>query len=230
MRKLLPFLLLSGCANPLINHHQVDWCTVIYDPPLNCLLDQTPLSSSAISGVYIHYRGIQLRQKLLETHICNYGELITLTNDLVNRGIVSAIDLESIISFQATLQSELYKLDSELEKVLYEFYPMIKTYPNCLRLYLCDPTCLPTPLLDAPCAPCLDLTYYYNDEERVNVLTEAETAARNSFDMTEELFTRGLKSSIDLLTAHKALIAAQEALIQAQVDYLVDYITLYKRY
>lgn len=229
MRKLLPLLLLTACMGPMVNRHQVYWDTILCDPTLNCLQDITPTASSCIAGVYVHYRGLQLRQQLIETHIHNYDELIAYTRDLVDRGLASAIDLENLITFQGTLTSQFYKLETELVKVLYELAPLVKTCPIPLAYFLCEPCDLPTPLLDAPCAPVLDLHYYYNDEERVRALSCAQEAARKSYDMTEDLFRRGLKSSIDLLDAHKLLIGAEDEYIQARVDYLVDYITLFKR-
>lgn len=230
MRKILFLLFLSSCANPLINHHQCDWRSILWDPLMNDLMDQTPISSSAVAGVYVQYRGLQQRSDLLSNHIANYDEMILLTSDLVDRGISSALDLQALISFQASLKGQLYKLNTQLEKLLSQLATLVKTYPEYLGAFLCQPGCLPIPMRDIPCGPCLDLINFYNDEDRVSALIVAEEAARLSYGLTEDLFRRGLKSTIDLIMAHKIWIAAEDELIQARVDYLVDYITLYGKY
>lgn len=231
MRKLALFLLLSSCAvNPMVNHHQCDWRSVLRDPLMNQLMDGTPTSSSQVASVYVQFRGLQKRQQLLQTHICNYDELIVLTRDLVERGVVSAIDLQSIISFQATLKASQFKLQTQLDKLFYELAPLVKVCPSGLASILCADTPLPTPMRCIPCGPCLDILSYFNNEDRVIAFTDAQNASKQSYDMTKDLFERGLKSSVDLIAAHKILIASQDELIQAQVDLLTDYITLYNRY
>lgn len=231
MRALSLLILLSSCSiNPLMNRGQHDWNYVLKDPVLNPLLDETYVSSSMISSVYVQLRGLQQRQNLLQKHIDNQEELISLTSDLVNRGIASSIDLQTLISFQGTLKAGFYKLQTEMDKLLYQLALLVDETPSCLAFRLCQESPLPIRLLDVPCGSCTDLLSYYNNEARVAALSQSQEAAQLAHDMTIDLYQRGLKSSIDVISAHRTLITAEDDLIQAQVDLLSDYITLYNNY
>jgi outer membrane protein TolC len=193
-------------------------------------MDQTPLSSAMVASVYVPLRGVQQRMLKLQKHIADQEDLICLSEDLVERGLATSIDLQSLISFQGTLKATSFQLQTQADKLMYQLAPLVKLEVACLAKLLCQEGPLPTPLLDVPCGVCTDLLSYDNNEERVRALQQAQEAAYQAYEMTKDLYTRGLKSSIDLLNVHRTLITAEDDLIQGQVDLLSDYITLYNRY
>ena len=231
MKKLLILLLLAGCyPKPPIHHHQCEWRCILNDPIMNELMDQTTIASSSVASAYTQFRGLQQRQQRLQTHINNQADLISMTSDLVERGVASSIDLQTLLSFQGTLKAQSAQLQTNLDKVFYQLAQLVKMEPECLSFYVCHPSPLPIPLRPVPKGSCLDILSYYNNEERVAALLQAKEAAKVSYEMSQDLYTRGLKSSIELLSAHRALISSEDELIQAQVDLLNDYITLFNLY
>lgn len=232
MRKLALLLLLSGCN--LCPPYQVDWRCILYEPTMNCLMDSTSSPSSNVALSFVQFRGFQLRIHLIDSHIADQQKLIADLSDLVERGYASAIDLKQAESFAATLQAEKAQLELALDKALIDLAKLLKTDPFRLCYLFCREGCLPTPLRPIPClSGCnsiLDtaLAAYTHDEERTAALQTAVQSAKEAYSMTYDLYKRGFKSTSDLIASHQTLLQVEDNLIQAEVDFLTDFINLYK--
>lgn len=69
---------------------------------------------------------------------------------------------------------------------------------------------------------------FHFELERNRNLAESQAASEQSYFLTWDLFEKGFKSYLEVLTTQRSFFAAQEAYIQSQVDLLRHYIALYK--
>ncbi len=72
------------------------------------------------------------------------------------------------------------------------------------------------------------LVAFTNEQVRYESLAEAVAANQRSFDLSYELYGRGLTAFLNVLTSENALYASQDALIQSQSAVLTNMIALYK--
>ncbi len=72
------------------------------------------------------------------------------------------------------------------------------------------------------------LVAFTNEQVRYESLAEAVAANQRSFELSYELYSRGLTAFLNVLTSENALYASQDALIQSQSTVLTNMIALYK--
>jgi multidrug efflux system outer membrane protein len=72
------------------------------------------------------------------------------------------------------------------------------------------------------------LVAFADEQVRYRSLAEAVAANQRSFDLSYELYSRGLTAFLNVLTSENALYASQDALIQSQSTVLTNMIALYK--
>lgn len=72
------------------------------------------------------------------------------------------------------------------------------------------------------------LVAYVNEQERYRSLADAVAANQISFDLSNELYTRGRSNFLNVLDSQRALYASQDQLIQSQTAVITNLIALYK--
>ncbi len=72
------------------------------------------------------------------------------------------------------------------------------------------------------------LASYRYELERNEQLNQAKFITRETYQLTLQLYQKGIKDYLDVLTADRALIVAEETYLQSQENLLVHYISLYK--
>lgn len=68
----------------------------------------------------------------------------------------------------------------------------------------------------------------YAQQERLDLLAQAEASARQGLDLARELYAKGLTGFLDVLTAQKTLYTAQDNLDQCKAELMTQVIALYK--
>ena len=66
------------------------------------------------------------------------------------------------------------------------------------------------------------------ESERSDYLQKAERSSQEAYQMTVELYHKGLKNYLDVLENHRSLISVQESNLDSQIQLLIHYISLYK--
>lgn len=69
---------------------------------------------------------------------------------------------------------------------------------------------------------------YRYEWERNQILEQALLRDRESFRLMLDLYQRGVKDYLDVLTVNRSLVSSQEAYLQSQTEMLIHYISLYK--
>jgi NodT family efflux transporter outer membrane factor (OMF) lipoprotein len=70
-------------------------------------------------------------------------------------------------------------------------------------------------------------SYRYHDE-RSKHLADAYQKYNKAFEFSQELYHKGVTDYLAVITSAKALYSSEEAVIQAHVDQLLNYVSLYK--
>jgi NodT family efflux transporter outer membrane factor (OMF) lipoprotein len=68
----------------------------------------------------------------------------------------------------------------------------------------------------------------YFELERNEQLDESQKANQQSYQLTMQLYQRGLKDYLDVLITQRSLLAAQDSHIQSETELLIHYTSLYK--
>lgn len=69
---------------------------------------------------------------------------------------------------------------------------------------------------------------YRYEWERNQILEQTLQRDRESFRLMLDLYQRGVKGYLDVLTVNRSLVSSQEAYLQSQTEMLIHYISLYK--
>jgi multidrug efflux system outer membrane protein len=72
------------------------------------------------------------------------------------------------------------------------------------------------------------LTSYRYEMERNEQLNRARFMDWQAYQLTYQLYQRGIKDYLEVLVTNRVLLAAEDAYLQGQVDLLLHYISLYK--
>lgn len=69
---------------------------------------------------------------------------------------------------------------------------------------------------------------FHYEMEKNHHLENVRTSSQNAYILSLQLYQNGLKNYLEVQTAHRSFLAAENAALQSQVDLLVNYISLYK--
>lgn len=69
---------------------------------------------------------------------------------------------------------------------------------------------------------------FHSELERHECLQRAKAASQESYELSLQLYHKGFKDYLSVLLANRAFLSAEQALLQSQVDLLLNYIALYK--
>lgn len=72
------------------------------------------------------------------------------------------------------------------------------------------------------------ITAFHYELEKAQYLEHSKNASQNAHDQISQLYQNGLKSYLEVQTAHRTYLAAEGAFLQGQIDVLLNYISLYK--
>ena len=69
---------------------------------------------------------------------------------------------------------------------------------------------------------------FHFEQERSQLLSEAHRSYQVSHQLSEQLYSQGIKDKLAVLDAERELLSAQDSLLQSNIDLILHYIALYK--
>lgn len=72
------------------------------------------------------------------------------------------------------------------------------------------------------------LSSLHAEKERNQHLFNAQKASQEAYDLTMQLYQRGMKNYLEALVLQRSMLAAEDSYLQGQVQLLLHYISLYK--